>query len=174
MRKSWIGTLPCMAGIAIVLLGSNVEKVLAEAAAPPSIFQSGTYTVTEHLDMEMVKRHDNFGYSDEEIHKYFDYPQVFEYDATGIAPGRIKPPPAPGVHPRVFFYGEDLPELRRKLSESKPNKLQMDGIRAVLHKDLTGPKATYGAVYDAAARGEEQLELLETPPACSVVGRNSP
>ena len=119
--------------------------------------------------MEMVRRHHNFGYSDEEIHKYFDYPQVFEYDATGLAAGAIKPPPAPGVHPRVLFHPDDLPALRRKLAESKPGKLQMDGIRAVLDKDLTGPKARFAALYDAAVAGEGKAEMLDVQFACPIV-----
>ncbi len=94
--------------------------------------------------MAMVKRNDNFGYTDEEIHKYFDYPQVFNYDATGIAADRIKAPPAPGAHPRVLFQADDLPEMRRKLAGgSKAGTLQMNGIRTMLQRDLTGPNAKY-------------------------------
>ncbi len=127
------------------------------------------YTRTENLDWAMLKRHANFGYTVDELKKYFDYHQIFEYDATGLAPGRIKPPPAPGAHPRVLFSSKDLPELRLKLIESKPGKLQMDGIRAMLHRDLTGPNATYGELYGAAARGEGRPELMAIPPACSII-----
>ena len=123
--------------------------------------RTGVYTVTERLDMAMVKRHDNFGYTDAEIQKYFDYPQVFEYDATGLAPGAIKAPPPPGVHPRVLFHPDDLPALRRRLVETKPGKMQMDGIRAMLARDLTGPNARFGALYEGAARGDENPALLD-------------
>ena len=76
--------------------------------------------------------------------KYFNYPQVFEYDATGLAPGTIKAPPAPGVHPRVLFHPEDLPALRRRLDETKPGKMQMDGIRAMLTRK-TSPAPAPGS-----------------------------
>jgi hypothetical protein len=147
----------------------SVSMVLRAADKPVPAAHAGPSTETERLDMEMVRRHGNFGYSDEEIRKYFDYPQVFEYDATGLAPDRIKAPPAAGIHPRVLFHPDDLPALRRKLSESKPGKLQMDGIRAMLTKDLTGPGARFGPLYDAAIRGQGKPEMLEVEVSCAII-----
>ena len=54
------------------------------------------YTATERLDLKMVKENGNFGYTDEEIKKFFDFPLVYKYDFSGLAKNRILPPPAPG------------------------------------------------------------------------------
>ncbi len=156
---SWIRAAVFLSAILAGGLG------FAQEAAP----RTGVYTVSERLDLDMVKRHDNFGYSDEEIRKYFDFPQVYEFDATGLAAERVKSPPAPGVHPRVFFDGQDLPALRKKLGESKPGKLQMDAIRATLTKDLTGEKARFASLYDAAVRGEGSPEMLDVQVSCAII-----
>ncbi len=149
----------------VALASALPRRGRAQAAPPGTPLRTGVYTVTERLDMAMVRRHGNFGYTDEEIQKYFDYPQVFEYDATGQAAGAIKAPPPPGVHPRVLFHPDDLPGLRRRLAETKPGKYIMDGIRAMLTRDLTGPNARFGALYQAAARGQQDPGLLD--PECS-------
>jgi hypothetical protein len=125
-------------------------------------------TVTRYLDPNLLKRHQNFGYADEEIKDYFSYPQRFEYDTTGMALGLIKPPPAPGVHPRVLFYSEDLPALRGKLSETKPGKAQMDAIRKAIQDLITGPKARYGKLYQDAINGIGGKEMIEVEPACAI------
>jgi hypothetical protein len=42
---------------------------------------------------------------------------VIEFDGKGVrSPGKV---PEPGVHPRIFFSPEDLPELRRRLKETR-------------------------------------------------------
>jgi hypothetical protein len=156
--------------IRIALTVSLGLPILARAVEAADAPDSRIYTLTERLDMAMVKRHDNFGYTDEEIAKYFDYPQVFEYDETGMAPGEIEPPPAPGVHPRVLFQERDLPALRAKLAGgSKAAKIEMDNIRSMLRDDLTGPMAKYGALYAAAIRGNGSPEMLDVQVACPII-----
>ena len=157
--------LPALLVLAACLCRTPQSAVAADPAPP----RAGVYSVTERLDMEMVKRHANFGYTDEEIRKYFDYPQVFDFDADGLAAERLKAPPAPGAHPRVFFRADDLPALRRKLARTKPGKLQMDGIRTMLRKDLTGADAKFAALYDAAVRGDKKSEILDVRVACPIV-----
>ena len=73
--------------VGAAILRSSAFTFAAESVGPA---RTDAYSVTERLDMAMVKRNDSFGYTDEEIRKYFDYPQVFNYDATGIAADRIK------------------------------------------------------------------------------------
>jgi hypothetical protein len=119
------------------------------------------FSTTERLDLKMVKEHNNFGYTDEEIKTYFDYPLVYQFDFAGLAKDRIKPPPAPGIHPRVLFNPEELPDLRKRLAETKPGKMVMGQIRAGLTDCLTGPNAKFGAIFEAAARGEEDPGLLK-------------
>ena len=52
--------------------------------------------------------------------------------AESFAANRFGPPPAPGVHPRVFFGPDDLPEMRRRLRETHVGRLMMAGIRGRL------------------------------------------
>ncbi|BAM04889.1 hypothetical protein [Phycisphaera mikurensis] len=40
------------------------------------------------------------------------------YDQTGLARDRLGPVPAPGVHPRILFGPDDLPDLRRRSEET--------------------------------------------------------
>ena len=154
---------------AIISLGVSVLGPIHVGRAAEAAPVQGPYTRTESLDLDMLRRNRNFGYSDEEITKYFNHPQTFEYDTTGLAAGRLEAPPAPGVHPRIWFTSADLPALRKKLAESKPAKMRMDGIRAKLRKDLTGPSATFAALYDAAARGEGGPDLLKVEVACPII-----
>ena len=42
---------------------------------------------------------------------------TIQLDGAGVRPvGRV---PAPGVHPRIFFSPDDLPELRHRLKETR-------------------------------------------------------
>lgn len=121
------------------------------------------------LDAEMLKANGNFGYTPEDIQKLFGAPEIFTYDYTGFARELVKAPPAPGVHPRVLFYAEDLPALREKFVQTKPGKLAMDGIRAALTELITGPKAKFAKVYEDAANGVESPDLTNVEPACAIV-----
>jgi hypothetical protein len=154
--------------ILAVLLALPAAAHSAGAAELDSSGNTDRYTITRHLDGELLKRHQNFGYTEEEIRKYFNYPQQFDYDTTGMAKGLIKAPPAPGTHPRVFFNPEDLPALRIKLSGSRPGKAQMDAIRKTLQDLITGPKAKYGKLYQDAANGVGGREIIEVEPACAI------
>lgn len=120
-----------------------------------------TCSLTEKLDLIMVKKHKNFGYTDEEINKYFNYPLVYQYNLKGLAKDRILPPPAPSIHPRVLFNSEELPDLRKRLADTKPGKMAMDLIRAGLTENLTGPEAKYKTLYEQAARGEDPQDVLK-------------
>lgn len=48
-------------------------------------------------------------------------PRQITFDATGMR--RLNPAPPPGVHPRVYFSPDDLPELRRKYHETESGRL---------------------------------------------------
>jgi hypothetical protein len=111
------------------------------------------------LDMQMVRRHDNFGYTDEEIEKLFSQPLEIDFDTTGEAMDRIKPPPPPGVHPRILFSPDDLPAIRDRLQNTKTGKLEMEAIRTNIKKFVTGPKAVFGKEYESLANGDETVDV---------------
>ena len=155
----------------LVLLFLFSGAARGDSLAPPSITpgaDANHRTAIRFLDPDLLKRHQNFGYSEEEIKNYFNYPQRFEYDTTGMDTALIKPPPAAGVHPRVLFYAEDLPALRKKLSDTKPGKAQMDGIRKAMRDLITGPNAKYGKMYEDAINGIGAPAMIGVEPACAI------
>ena len=52
--------------------------------------------------------------------------------ADSFAKDRFHAPPAPGIHPRVYFNPEDLPAIRKRLTESQIGRVQMQGMRGML------------------------------------------
>lgn len=114
------------------------------------------YTITEHLDMEMVGRHNNFGYSNDEIQQYFNYPLEYRFDETGYEKKRLGERPAVGVHPRLYFGPDDLPALRARLTNSVPGKMQMDKIRDFLAKTISGPAASRAQEWQALSSGKAE------------------
>lgn len=78
------------------------------------------------------------GYTAGEIRRFF--PPIRQWNAepkpdapaSGFARGRLKAPPPPGVHPRIYFNPEDLPTIRRRLKETRVGRVQMASIRGRL------------------------------------------
>ena len=120
--------------IALALL-SNVETLWSQNTLPVDVYPGlrtpdgallpsvaghlgHDITIRERsLDPDLLKRKENFGYSAEEIAKRFSAPPRMVLDHTGLDRSLIKPPPAPGVHPRVLFNPEDLPGIRETLEK---------------------------------------------------------
>ena len=140
---------------------------MAPAKLVPGV-DADHFTAVRQLDPALLKRHQNFGYTEAEMRKYFNAPQEFEYDTSGMSKGLIKPPPTPGVHPRVLFYPEEVPALRKKLTESRPGKMAMNGIRKALTGLIAGPNAKYAAMYADAVQGKATPGLTGVEPACAI------
>jgi hypothetical protein len=95
-------------------------------------------------DPDLLKRRDNFGYSEEEIRKYFSAPIRMVLDETGLDRSFITPVPPPGVHPRVIFNASDLPGIRQRLETTEAGRSAITGIREHMLKMITGPNAQFG------------------------------
>ncbi|MEM1108936.1 MAG: hypothetical protein AAGH99_09640 [Planctomycetota bacterium] len=76
-------------------------------------------------------------------------------DTQGFAAERFNPAPAVGVHPRVLFGPKDLPGIRQRLKSTKAGQVIWANVNKVLEKDLTGPNAKFGRLYDDLAAGKE-------------------
>ncbi len=156
------------------LLGTGA---LAAEALPPEVYPSlrdGDHLIScvaSHLgqdvkpyvlptDPEMIKRHRNFGYTDGELQKWFSAPVTMTLDETGMERSFITPPPAPGLHPRVIFNGDDLPAIRQRLSGSGAGKAVMGDIRAHLLKTLTGPTAEFRGDFDKLVAGDQTAAVF--------------
>jgi hypothetical protein len=109
--------------------------------------------VDRKLDPEMLERRNNFGYSDEEMHKYFSAPIRMVLDETGLDRSFITPVPPAGVHPRVIFNASDLPGIRRRLETTEAGRAAIKGIREHLVKMITGPNAQFGDQYQSLVAG---------------------
>ena len=113
---------------------------------------------TKPLEMtvgaDLLKKRNDFGYTDEEIRKYFSTPVDLTLDETGLNTSLLKPVPAAGIHPRVLFNPEDVPLIRERLAKTRAGQSASAAIRSHVAEILTGPKAKFAADYDALAAGK--------------------
>ena len=67
------------------------------------------------------------------------------FDVAGIRP--VHQAPAPGVHPRIFFTPDDLPEVRRRLKETQCGRIAWNNLLCwtEMMKGLYNDKASYAA-----------------------------
>lgn len=124
---------------------------------PSLLFADVIEKTVEKPDLEAIKRNDYFGYSPEDVAKYFMTPREFVYDLSGAAIPTAPPPP--GVHPRVLFGPDDLPAIRANLDATKPGRMIRENIRKITSDLLTGPNAKFGAQYAALIAGDETVPI---------------
>ncbi len=73
---------------------------------------------------------DNEGNYQRWLQSFKDWPtDNVKLDFDGLDKARFKPPPAPGVHPRVFINPEDVPEIRRKTKDTKIGQILIGKLR---------------------------------------------
>jgi hypothetical protein len=96
----------------------------------------------------------DFGYTHEQLEKYFTSDLAIQYDLTGLDLGHLRPPPPPGIHPRVLINADEKPDLLRRLNETQVGRKEMTVIRQMLLKNLTGPTAMHATIYSALAQGD--------------------
>jgi hypothetical protein len=141
------------------ILKAAVAAASVAALLPLSLLGDAIEKKLIPLDMNMVRRHDYFGYSPEEVQKLYGQPLEIDFDTTGEAMDRIQPPPKPLVHPRILFNPEDIPAIRTRLEQTKSGKLQMDAIRLNIKKFVTGPKAVFAADYQRLIDGDDSVDV---------------
>ncbi len=108
---------------------------------------------TIELDWLLLKEKNYYGYTKAEIKKYFDYPLTLHFNFKGLDTTKIKPIPKAGIHPRIYFYQEDLPALREKLSTTPIGKMVINEIRKTVYQFLTGTNAVFKTDYELACNG---------------------
>lgn len=112
----------------------------------------------------MLQRRGNLGYTDEEIKTYFSTPLTLELDRAGLNREMLKPPPPPGVHPRVLFNPEDIPAIKDRLARTESGRLVISNIRKHTDKELRDPTRPSSALYNQLVAGEN-LDQLDTDKA---------
>jgi len=109
------------------------------------------------VDVELIKRRNNFGYTEEEIKKYFSVPLHMPLDETGMDKSYIKAPPAPGIHPRVIFNPEDVPLIKDRLQNTKAGQSVKAAIWDHLQQMFAGPNAKFGKEYASLVAGDQKF-----------------
>jgi hypothetical protein len=145
-------------GVTRLTVGLVVVACQAFGLSSPSLNVAAASTdddtLVEPLDMEMVRRHGGFGYDSAEIEKFFSTPLVIERDPSGLNQSLLSPPPPSGVHPRVLFNPEDMPDIRRRLEDTACGRLVMRNIRKHLDKQLRDPTSPLTAQYEELSIGQ--------------------
>ena len=104
------------------------------------------------LVVEVYDATNNFGYTPATL-AAFTNDLGLTYDATDLAWSRIKPPPPPGVHPRILFNPEDLPDIRSRLTNTIAGPIVMGKLRSSAAQ-VTAPGTAWRVAYDALAAGD--------------------
>lgn len=103
----------------------------------------------------------NFGYTRSQLDAYTG-DLGLQFDLSGIDWNVIKPPPPPGVHPRLLVSPEDLPDLRARHGIGQPattsvGPVLLQTIRARCLAELTAPGATWNPVFNQLLNGDTTL-----------------
>lgn len=75
-------------------------------------------------------------------------------DDTGFAKDRLFSVPPAGVHPRILFGPDDLPNIRTNLKSNEAGIGIEAGIRALLAKGIDQPSTWEGACFEALAASD--------------------
>jgi hypothetical protein len=76
------------------------------------------------------------------------------YDESGLAKDRLGKVPAPGVHPRILFGPDDLPELRQRLSSTNAGKAMLATLRERTGGTILKAGTWEAEAYDKLASGD--------------------
>ena len=75
-------------------------------------------------------------------------------DASGLATARLSKVPAPGIHPRILLSPEDLPDLRRRLTETQTGKALSLTLTKRIDSALHNPKDWSSDLYAKLSVGD--------------------
>jgi hypothetical protein len=151
-KKSWLipaGALVLAGGVSVLLAAEPAPNIVGETMA------------------EVAAR---TGYTVEEIHH--DFPAIAQWGALGLSPApdapgagfaaeRFSPPPAPGIHPRIYFNPEDLPTIRERLHQQRLPRMRMEALRGRLLQLSPRREDWEGLPYGAREFESAQKEFLD-------------
>lgn len=97
-------------------------------------------------------------------------------DRRGFAAHRVGRTPRPGVHPRIFFTREDLPDIRQRLAHRRTGRAVAATARAIvagaLHKPGDWRAMLFGAL--AGGRLSEAQALIDAHGFPAAIGHYKP
>lgn len=77
----------------------------------------------------------------------------------GLAMERLSKVPAPGIHPRILISPEDLPDLRRRLKETKAGMAMHATLKGRTNRALRDSNHWSSKLYDRLSAGDEAAVL---------------
>ena len=94
----------------------------------------------------------NFGYTPAQLNSNFTSDLGQKYDFSGLNWSRFTPPPPPGVHPRILFNPEDVPDIRNRLTTTTEGPVLLSTIRSFCG-NLTALNGQWNSVYTDLSNG---------------------
>lgn len=96
------------------------------------------------------------------------------YDATGFAEERLFHVPVAGVHPRILFGPEDLPEIRHRLQSTGSGRQMLAFVRKQLANGIDKPGTWEHRLYTDLLKGDlTDFGAIYTPGNSALVAGNS-
>ncbi len=159
-------TFPFLSIIGLVgfffLNGCDSSKPKSGSPASPSTASlsadSTTETQSEPIDLQMKQLPGELT-AEQILNGEYLWPPSPEVEIrrvgeeVGFDPDAFGKAPAPGVHPRLLFSEEDIPDIRKRLEETEIGAKTWSNITALLEK-LHKPGTAYSNVVDALAKGD--------------------
>lgn len=112
------------------------------------------------------------------VYRFPPSPEVpVSFNETGFAKERLTKVPPPGVHPRILLSPADLPELRKRLTETNSGKAMLENLRQRVNASIMKPNTWENDVYTKLSTGDTAgaLAILKTnPKPNSPVGHYQP
>ena len=138
----------------------TVRRQVNAVVFPPATPQPGPPYAGPHQSPPL-------GYAEDFIRRHFPPLADPPLHRAGYAAARFGAPPPPGVHPRLFFGPDDLPELRRRLGETQAGRLRLQRLRDALGQ-LPWVRGPYDLPPDVRNQvvvpPDEGLPVWEGPP----------
>ena len=81
-------------------------------------------------------------------------------DTGGLALERLTKTPPPGVHPRILFGPDDLPDLRRRLAETQAGRTMLQTLRGRTSGTFSNPDHWERQLFEKLAAGDTAAALV--------------
>lgn len=88
-----------------------------------------------------------------------DEVSVVFYNNKVPATRKLTATPKPGVHPRLFFTNEDLPEMRQRVASDPYAQEGLKNLKGHLAGGLFNPKTPMGAAYQDLKDGKKDVDV---------------
>ena len=95
----------------------------------------------------------NFGYTASQLNANFTYDLGQLYNTSGLAWSHIEPPPPAGIHPRILFNPEDVPDIRSRLTSTTTEGPVLWATIQSFTRQLTNNGASWNAAFTDLSNG---------------------